>query len=90
MKIIVYTQLNCIHCRQHLAWMQRKDIPFEERDITSSKEYFKEFKEFKPPGTPCTVISGKDEIRKYFGHTTITKNRIIKKIEENNQSSLNN
>lgn len=82
MKIVVYTQLGCVHCKQHIAWLMRKEIPFEERNITYSKEFLSEFKKLKPVGAPCTVISGDDCVQKYFGHNPKTKNAILKRVEE--------
>jgi glutaredoxin len=46
--VIVYTASWCDVCKRAEAWMVRYRIPYEERDITASGEYWQELRQISP------------------------------------------
>ena len=42
MNIIIYTKTGCPWCRDVLALLSEKKVPFEERNVSSNKNYFQE------------------------------------------------
>ncbi|WP_078598385.1 glutaredoxin family protein [Evansella clarkii] len=72
--IIVYTQSACGHCHRQMDWMNEKNIPFEEREI-SNQEYRAEFLNLKGKGTPLTLIKKADanEVVTGFNQQALTE-----------------
>ena len=42
MNLIVYTKVGCPWCREVLAFLKEKDVPFEERECRGNPKYFEE------------------------------------------------
>lgn len=45
MSLIIYTKTGCPWCHEALAFLRDKKVPFEEREVLSSENYFKELVE---------------------------------------------
>ena len=59
MNIIIYTKTGCPWCRDVLALLNEKRIPFEEREVLRSPEFYKELVEkTKQTKTPSLDIDG--------------------------------
>ncbi len=41
-KIIIYTKTGCPWCRDALAFLNEKKIPYEEREVRGNETFFKE------------------------------------------------
>ncbi|UOQ44359.1 glutaredoxin family protein [Halobacillus salinarum] len=55
-RVIVYTSNNCSNCEKVVSKLSEWEIEFEERNISSNREYFKELQKKKVYGTPATFI----------------------------------
>lgn len=59
MNIIIYTKRGCPWCRDVLALLNENNIPFEEREVLSNPEFYKELVEkTKQTKTPSLDIDG--------------------------------
>lgn len=45
MSLIIYTKTGCPWCIDALAYLNEKQIPYEEREVRSSAEFMKELEE---------------------------------------------
>lgn len=45
MNLIIYTKTGCPWCRDALAFLRDKKVPFEEREVLSNENYFRELVE---------------------------------------------
>lgn len=74
MNIVLYTKNGCPWCRGVLDLLKSNNIPFEEREVTTNKEYFDEMiKKSNQTKTPTLDIDGyiladsdKDQVREYL------------------------
>jgi glutaredoxin 3 len=74
MNIIIYTKTGCPWCKDVLALLREKHIPFEEREVLSNPEFYKELVEkTKQTKTPSLDIDGfiladsdKDQVSEYL------------------------
>jgi glutaredoxin len=58
-RIIVYTTGWCPHCKRAKAWMSANGVPFEERNIESSRLYAQENRSINPRGSiPTFDVEG--------------------------------
>ena len=59
MLLIVYTKLGCPWCREVIAFMKEKNVPFEEREVRGNKEWFGEMvKKSGQEKTPTLDLDG--------------------------------
>ncbi|MEK7208509.1 MAG: glutaredoxin domain-containing protein [Patescibacteria group bacterium] len=57
--LILYTKLGCPWCREVLAFLREKNIPFEEREVYRNPHYFEELvKKSGQEKTPTLVLDG--------------------------------
>ena len=74
MRIIVYTKTGCPWCKEVLDLLARKNIRFEERNVTENKEFSSEMvQKSSQTKTPTLDIDGEiladtdaDEVAKHF------------------------
>ncbi|MDV2684422.1 glutaredoxin family protein [Alkalihalophilus lindianensis] len=76
--IIVYTQQSCGHCHRQMEWMNKKHIPFEERDL-SKEDFRNEFLDLEGKGTPLTLLKSKNtsEIITGFNEKMLAKRLLL-------------
>jgi len=61
MTAIVYTQPGCPACHQVKSFLKAREVPYEERDVSSDEAAFQELHDRGYAATPLTVI-GEHEI----------------------------
>ena len=78
MKTIVYSTPDCVFCHALMAWLEKKEIEFEERDLSNpvvreklEKKYGRKF-----TAVPLTIIG--DELIEGFNRPAIK--RALKKL----------
>ncbi|KAF2428380.1 hypothetical protein B6K89_00095 [Bacillus subtilis] len=54
-KITIYIRDNCIHCHHAKSWLTENSVNFEEKNISSNKEYLEELETQKINGVPYTI-----------------------------------
>ncbi len=57
--VIVYTSTGCPHCHKVKEQLQSWGVPYEERNVSESAEYFEQLQQRKIFGTPATLIGDK-------------------------------
>jgi adenosylhomocysteine nucleosidase len=72
--VIVYSTKNCIDCDMVKQWLTAKGVPFEVRDVMTSRAYQEEVERFGFMGVPVTVVGDKavkgyqpEELEKLLG-----------------------
>ena len=81
MKIIIYTKTGCPWCEDALAFLNDRNIPYEEREVRNNEEYFAELVAKSGQNkTPTLDIDGyiladsdKDQIEKYLTDKGVIK-----------------
>lgn len=79
--IIIYTKTGCPWCRDALAFLRDKKIPFEEREVFGNPTYFEELKKKSDQSkTPTFDIDGEiladsdaDQIKEYLEKKGVIK-----------------
>lgn len=64
MKIIIYTKIGCVYCQKIKDWMNEKQLPYEEIDISKVNDSIL-LQEIK--GVPYTIIKMQDQDIKVLG-----------------------
>jgi glutaredoxin len=59
--VIIYTDPSCPHCRQLKQYLQKRHVPFENRDVTRDPDAANELQAMNAPGVPVVRI-GEDMI----------------------------
>ena len=58
MKVLLFTQPGCLSCELMRVYLEAREIPFEERDITSDSQARSEMLDlYDSPTTPTLVVS---------------------------------
>lgn len=58
-RVVVYTTSWCPHCKRAKTWMTARNIPFEERDVESSREYANQLRALTGKGSiPAFDVDG--------------------------------
>lgn len=73
--LVIYTQPNCSYCHEVKEFLNKNNIPFEEKDITKDRAAWDELvNKYKARATPLVVYGDKtllgfnpDELRKLLG-----------------------
>jgi len=75
-EVVIYTSSGCPHCNQVKQQLKEWDVPYEERNVSDSREHFEELQRRKIFGTPATYINGKlvlgfqpEKMKKLLGFT---------------------
>lgn len=58
-EVIVYSTTGCPYCERVKSYLSEHGIQFEERNVSTNKQYFDEVRERKIFGLPATFINGK-------------------------------
>lgn len=56
-KVVVYTSRNCAKCDQVVAKLSEWEIDYEERNVSTNRDHFKELQNMKIYGTPATFVN---------------------------------
>lgn len=80
--IKVFINPTCGPCIKLKEWLDKKDIPYIQRDVTSDREAFTEFKEIGGQFTPTTLITSGDEKFEVIGFNAQKIERILSLTEE--------
>lgn len=59
LEIIVYSSTGCPYCEKVKTFLKDYGFSYEERNVSTNKEYFDQLQEKKVFGTPATYINGK-------------------------------
>jgi glutaredoxin len=59
MMIKVYWRQHCLSCKEVFNYLDRKDVPYEEIDVTRDQSLFDEMLRLGGFATPFIVIDGK-------------------------------
>jgi len=54
-KVVVYSTQWCGVCKKAKAWLTKNDIPFEERDVETSRSAASEYRSLNPRGGVPTI-----------------------------------
>lgn len=54
--VTVYTKKGYLWCQMAMQWLAKKDIHFEQKDVTDDPSFLREFEDLGATGYPCTVI----------------------------------
>ena len=55
-RVIIYTQPDCAGCHAEKAWLSRRRITFEERDIRADPKWLAELQALGGKATPATLV----------------------------------
>ncbi|MCD5325837.1 MULTISPECIES: glutaredoxin family protein [Pontibacillus] len=55
-QVVVYTSNGCHHCDNVKSFMEEWNIPYTEKNISTSKEHYKEMRSNRVYGTPATYV----------------------------------
>ena len=58
-KVVLYRTASCGYCKQAASYMQRKQIPFVERDVEANTSYQAEYRQLGGKGVPLMVMADK-------------------------------
>ena len=58
-KVVMYTAKDCGYCAQARAYFKERNVQWDERDISTSPQAHKEWKEKGGVGTPLILINGR-------------------------------
>jgi len=56
MEVIVYSSNGCGFCTKQKEFLKEKGIVFEEREVNTNEQYFREFEELGGLGVPLTIV----------------------------------
>lgn len=59
LEVIVYSSSGCPYCEKVKEFLKSVGVEYEERNVSTVKEYFDQLKEKKVFGTPATYVNGK-------------------------------
>jgi glutaredoxin-like YruB-family protein len=67
-KVIAYTDPACGHCRKLKEYLTSRNVPFENRDVTSDESAAAELQHMNAPGVPVVrvgeeLVVGFDPVR---------------------------
>ncbi|WP_232699858.1 glutaredoxin family protein [Brevibacillus daliensis] len=58
-QVIVYSTKGCVDCELVKQLLDEKQVPYEVRDVMTSRTYQEEVEQFGFMGVPVTVVEGK-------------------------------
>lgn len=57
--VVVYTSENCTQCEKILSFLDKWEVPYEEKNVSSDRSAFKALQEQKIYGTPAIMIDNR-------------------------------
>ncbi|OXT15139.1 hypothetical protein B9K06_22800 [Bacillus sp. OG2] len=67
LEVIIYTSDQCGYCRALKDWLSSRSVGYKEKNIMRDQEAYSEFLEQHLPGTPYTLINGKQGTKRVLG-----------------------